>query len=77
VTVVVCSLTKGQEPDEKRQPILWTERPTGAVMGAAGSLWPSIWATMEMSGCNNRQWGCDDGGTVRVLSLPKADVKRR
>ncbi len=57
VTVVVCSLTKGQEPDEKRQPILWTERPTGAVMGAAGWLWPLIWATMEMSGCNNRRWG--------------------
>jgi len=30
---VRCWLTEGQERDEKRQPILWTERPTGAVMG--------------------------------------------
>jgi hypothetical protein len=57
LTVVVCSLRKGQEPDEKRKPILWTERPTGAVMGA-GSVWPSIWATMDMAGCNDRLWGC-------------------
>jgi len=33
LTVVRCWLTEGQERDEKRQPILWTERPTGAVMG--------------------------------------------
>ncbi len=32
-------LTKGQEPDEEMQPILWTERPTGALVGT-GSLWP-------------------------------------
>jgi hypothetical protein len=32
-------LTKGQEPDEEMHPILWTERPTGALVGA-GSLWP-------------------------------------
>ncbi len=30
-------LTQGQEPDEETQPILWTERPTGALVGA-GSL---------------------------------------
>jgi hypothetical protein len=28
-------LTQGQEPDEETQPILWTERPTGALVGAA------------------------------------------
>jgi len=44
----------GKSRMKKGQPIQWTERPTGAVMGT-GSLWPSIWATMEMSGCNNRQ----------------------
>jgi hypothetical protein len=27
-------------PNEKTQPIQWTERPTGALV-AAGSLWPS------------------------------------
>ncbi len=59
VVVVVCSLTKRvRSRMKKRQPILWTERPTGAVTtGATGSLWPSVWATMEMSGCNNSQWG--------------------
>jgi len=31
-------LTQGQEPDEEMQPIPWTERPTGALVGA-GSLW--------------------------------------
>ncbi len=30
-------LTQGQEPDKETQPILWTERPTGALVGA-GSL---------------------------------------
>ncbi len=35
LTVVPCWLTQGQEQDENRQPILWTERSTGAVMGAA------------------------------------------
>jgi hypothetical protein len=38
LTMVPCWLTEGQDQDEKRQPILWTERSTGAVMGA-GSLW--------------------------------------
>jgi hypothetical protein len=41
LTVVVCWLTVGQELDEKSSPILWTERPTGAVIGA-GSLWPVV-----------------------------------
>jgi len=39
--VVLCWLTEVQKPDEKKQPILWTERPTDAVTGA-GSLWPSV-----------------------------------
>jgi hypothetical protein len=39
LTVVLCWLPKSQGQDEKRTPILWTEQPTGAVMGA-GSLWP-------------------------------------
>jgi hypothetical protein len=30
-------LTQGQELDEETQPILWTEHPTGALVGA-GSL---------------------------------------
>jgi hypothetical protein len=30
---------QGQELDEKLQAILWTERPTGALVGT-GSLWP-------------------------------------
>ncbi len=29
------------QPDEKTQLILWTERPTGALVGA-GSLWPFV-----------------------------------
>ncbi len=29
-------------PNEKMQPIQWTERPTGALV-AAGSLWPWTW----------------------------------
>jgi hypothetical protein len=32
-------LTQGQEPDEETHPILWTERPTGVLVGA-GSLCP-------------------------------------
>jgi hypothetical protein len=28
-------------PNDKTQPILWTERPTAALM-AAGSLWPVL-----------------------------------
>ncbi len=28
-------------PNEKTQPIQWTERPTGALVGA-NSLWPAI-----------------------------------
>jgi hypothetical protein len=40
LTVVECWLTQGQEPDEETQRILWTERPTGALVGA-GSLWPT------------------------------------
>jgi hypothetical protein len=28
-------------PNEKTQPIQWTERPTGALV-VAGSLWPQI-----------------------------------
>jgi hypothetical protein len=31
-------LRQGEEPDEITEPILWTERPTGAPVGA-GSLW--------------------------------------
>jgi hypothetical protein len=30
-------LTQSREPDEETQPILWTERPTAALVGA-GSL---------------------------------------
>jgi hypothetical protein len=44
LTVVQCWLTYGKEVSEKRliiQPILWTEQPTGVVMGA-GSLWPPV-----------------------------------
>jgi hypothetical protein len=41
LTVVQCWLTQGKEPDEKSQPILWTERPTGGALVGAGSLWPS------------------------------------
>jgi hypothetical protein len=29
-------------PNEKMQPIQWTEWPTGALV-AAGSLWPLVW----------------------------------
>ncbi len=34
-------VNKGQETDEEMQSILWTERPTGALVGA-GSPWPTI-----------------------------------
>jgi hypothetical protein len=33
-------------PNEKTQPIRWTERPTGALVGA-NSLWPYI-STLEL-----------------------------
>ncbi len=40
LTVVECWLTQGEEADEKQEAIiLWTERPTGTVMGAGRSLW--------------------------------------
>jgi hypothetical protein len=31
---VTVGLTQGQEPDEETQPILWTELPTGEMVGA-------------------------------------------
>jgi hypothetical protein len=34
----ICWLTESQESDEKSGPIIWTERPTGEVMGAGSSL---------------------------------------
>jgi hypothetical protein len=48
-------------PNEKTQPLQWTERPTGALVGA-NSLWPMVsgqgtvfcWATV----C----WLATDGG---------------
>jgi hypothetical protein len=36
-------------PNEKMQPIQWTERPTGALV-AVNSLWPN-WKTI-VGGCN-------------------------
>jgi len=33
--VVQCWLTRGQELDEKMQPILWTEQPTSVLVGAS------------------------------------------
>jgi hypothetical protein len=39
-------------PNEKTQPIQWTERPTGALVGA-GSLWlcvTSTWLTLRCHG---------------------------
>jgi len=33
LTVVACWLTEGQEQDEKRQPILWTEQNTWCSHG--------------------------------------------
>ncbi len=44
LTGVQCWLMEGQEPDEETQPILWTEWPTVALVGA-GSLWPSSYAS--------------------------------
>jgi hypothetical protein len=38
LTMVQCWLTHGQKLDEEMQLILWTERSTGALVGA-GSLW--------------------------------------
>jgi hypothetical protein len=35
--VVQCWLNQGQAPDEKTQPILWTEWPTGTLV-STGSL---------------------------------------
>ncbi len=43
--MVLCWLTESQEQDEKRTPIiLWTERPTGAVIGDWFTLriWPHV-----------------------------------
>jgi len=31
--IVLCWLTESQELDEKKWPIIWTEWPTGEVMG--------------------------------------------
>jgi hypothetical protein len=36
-------------PNEKTQPIQWTERPTGALVGA-NSLWP--WLNCLMDDCH-------------------------
>jgi len=33
LTMVLCWLTEGQKQDEKKTPKLWTEWPTGAVIG--------------------------------------------
>jgi len=33
-----------QPLDEKSHPIQWTELPTGALVGAAGSRWPLLLA---------------------------------
>jgi hypothetical protein len=33
-------------PNEKTQPIQWTERPTGALVGA-NSLWPRGWYWLQ------------------------------
>ncbi len=41
LTVVQCWLMQGEEPDEKMQPILWTERPT-VTWVCDGSLWPMV-----------------------------------
>ncbi len=38
----MLGLTQGQKPNEKMQPILWTELPTSALVGA-GSLCPNLW----------------------------------
>jgi hypothetical protein len=49
-------LTQGQEPDEETQPILWTERPTGALMGA-GSLWPQMPTKLLALCCKTPSYG--------------------
>jgi hypothetical protein len=55
--VVECWLAQGQEPDEKMQPILWTEWSTGAFMGA-GLLWPSKRTRYQIKSANDGVNSC-------------------
>jgi hypothetical protein len=57
LTVVECWLAQGQEPDEKMQPILWTEWSTGAFMGA-GLLWPSKRTRDQIKSANDGVNSC-------------------
>jgi hypothetical protein len=35
--MALCRLTESQEQEEERTPVLWTERPTGAIRGRVHS----------------------------------------
>jgi hypothetical protein len=50
------------------QPILWTERPTGAVMGA-GSLWPQM--PTNLLACVAKLRSMGSRAPVRGLSVMK------
>jgi hypothetical protein len=47
-------------PNEKSQPIQWTEQPTGALV-AAGSLWPSRACSNSEHGKPGRANCCSSG----------------
>jgi len=47
-------------PNEKSQPIQWTEQPTGALV-AAGSLWPSRACSNSKHGKPGRANCCSSG----------------
>jgi hypothetical protein len=44
-----------KEANHSSSPSLWTERPTGAVMGASNSLWPFTCSFDESHGLNLTQ----------------------
>ncbi len=45
-------------PNEKTQPIQWTERPTGALV-AVNSLWPVKWGVQRLRSLINRCYDFD------------------
>jgi len=59
-------LTRGQEPDEKTQLILWTERPTGALVGA-GSVWSQM--PTKLLACVAKLRSVGSRAPVRGLSV--------
>jgi hypothetical protein len=55
-------------PNEKMQPIQWTERPTGALV-ATGSLWPTFFTYIHGPGRTMQRVHLGGGGGGEELSI--------